>query len=146
MTGAIAVVMAALGADRAGADEDSRAGMLKRVSRHDVSHTAELIEATARRHGFAVFVKALRPALRDQQVVQALVLVLESPQGGTPVMMQGDGDDARSELPLRLEVQPRRDGASDVLMPSLARTGFEFPERLAAELAELEAVVHAALV
>ena len=146
MTGAVAVVMASLGGGQRIAAAEASA-MLTRTSRYDVAQTAELIEATARRHGFSVFVRASQEALQDERVVEMLVLVLESSQGGTPVVMQGDGDDLRSELPLRLEVHPRRDGASEVRFPAGAGQGIaeDLPASLVADMAELDALVADAL-
>jgi uncharacterized protein (DUF302 family) len=145
MTGAVAVVMASLGgASRAAAT--SAADMQTRTSRYDVAQTAELIESTARRHGFSIFVRARQSAVEGERVVETLVLVLESPHGGTPVLMRGEGDELRPQLPLRLEVFPRRDGASEVRFPVAFHPDMgDVPETLAAAMMDLDALVADAL-
>jgi uncharacterized protein (DUF302 family) len=139
-TGAIAVVMAALGGPRLAAAQDRP--MASQLSRYGVTQTAARLEATARRHGLAVFASVAQPA-PAAGAPEVLVLVLESPQGGTPVLMQGDGDELRSEVPLRLELRQRGDGASEVRYPAGASGGL--PEEVAADLAELESLVSDAL-
>jgi len=143
-TGAIAVVMAALG----GARIAHAAPMESRISRYDVARTAERIEASARRHGLAVFASVVRPDApgADTSAGDVLVLVLESSSGGTPVLMQGDGREMCSELPLRLELRHRENGASEVRFPASAEPASpEVADELAADLAGLPGLVAEAL-
>ena len=130
-TGAAAVVMAGLAGPRLAAAQP----MISYTSRYGVEQTAERIEASARRRGLAVFTRV------SQARGGVRVLVLESAQGGTPVLMQGEGQDLRSEVPLRLELHPRADGAAEVRHPDPA----DLPEELAADVATLPGVVAEAL-
>ena len=142
-TGAIAVVMAALGGARLEAAQDRE--METRLSRYDVPQTAQRIEESARRRGLAVLASVLQPdgPAADGQV---LVLVLESPRGGTPVVMQGEGIEMRSELPLRLELRSRAGGASEVRFAArVARSATELADELGADLAGLPTLVADAL-
>lgn len=143
-TGAIAVVMAALG----GARIAQAAPMESRISRYGVTQTAQRIEASARRHGLAVFasvVSADAPGV-DASSGDVLVLVLESSSGGTPVLMQGDGREMCSEVPLRLELRRRENGASEVRYPAAAQAvSPEVADELAADLAGLPGLVAEAL-
>lgn len=146
MTGALAVVMAVL--SNAPARAASERQMLTTWSRHGVAQTAQLIEATARRHGLGVFVRVKqRAAPGSASAGDTLVLVLESARGGTPVMTVGEGDDQRTDLPLRLEVRPLAGGASEVLIPAQldAALAAGLPDGLAADIAELPTLVADAL-
>lgn len=139
MTGALAVVVAVLSSSPSRAAQERQ--MMTTLSRHSVAQTAQLIEAKARSHGLGVFVRYRQPAARGQEGAgETLVLVLESSRGGTPVVMVGEGDQQLTELPLRLELRGRADGASEVLIPS-AGLGTELPAELAADLAELPTLV-----
>ena len=142
-TGAIAVVMAALGGARAEA-HNSRA-MVMRLSRHSVVHTAQLLEASARLHGLGIFARIRQPGLLAQG--DTLVLVLETSQGGTPVMMRGEGVDMHPEVPLRLELRHHGDGMSEVLIPRPpAVLDPMLPASVVAGLGQLVGLVEAALV
>jgi hypothetical protein len=143
-TGAIAVVMAALGGARLAAA--SERPMQMRLSRYDVAQTAQRIELTARRHGLAVFASVAQPPVVAGGA-EVLVLVLESARGGTPVLMQGEGDELRSELPLRVELRERDGGASEVRFPDHASAAAapELGDELAADLAGLPSLVADAL-
>jgi uncharacterized protein (DUF302 family) len=136
-TGAVAVVMAALGqgagAGRGGGDERMQA---RRQSPYNVVDTVLRIEGSARQHGMAVFARSLRGQA-------SRVIVLESPQGGTPVLMRADAPD-RMELPLSLVVRLAGDGRTEVLS-GIARDWQAMPQALALDLAELNAVVGEAL-
>ena len=143
-TGAIAVVMAALG----GARIVQAAPMESRLSRYGVTQTAQRIEASARRHGLAVFASVVRADASGAQgsAGDVLVLVLESSSGGTPVLMQGDGRDMCSEVPLRLELRRRENGASEVRFPAAAQAvPPEMADEVVAELAGLSGLVAEAL-
>jgi len=141
MTGAIAVVMAALAGGRVQAATERQ--MLARMSPYTVSQTAQRIEARARQHGLSVFVRVRQPGAAVQgQSGDTLVLVLESSQGGTPIVMQGEGADMRSDLPLRLELRAHSDGSSEVWIPNPGMGDMgHLPPGLAADLAELPSLV-----
>jgi len=132
-TGAVAVVMAALG----GARIANAQPMQTWLSRYDVAQTAERIEASARAQGLGVFARV--------DGADALVLVLESARGGTPVLMQGEGESLRSELPLRLELRERAGGASEVRFPVAATPTSELPTEVMDDLAGLPLLVAEAL-
>lgn len=143
-TGAIAVVMAALGGARLEAAQDRE--METRLSRYDVPQTALRIEESARRRGLAVFASVMQPDGGAASGSQVLVLVLESPRGGTPVVMQGEGAEMRSELPLRLELRSREGGASEVrFQASVAGAATELADELGADLAGLPTLLADAL-
>lgn len=155
-TGAIAVAMAALTSSRAA--EPTRA-MVAQASPYGVSQTVERIEAAARLQGLRVFLRVrppVPPGTEPGAHADVMVLVLESAQGGTPVLMRTGGEHAPAELPLRLEVRADGHGASHVLIPSdLAIAGDdwladgilpdELPDGLAQEMAELPNLVTLAL-
>lgn len=145
-TGALAVVMAALGqagsaAGRSGGEERQS---VRRHSPYGIAETVLRIEASARQHGMAVFarfeqgtrVAAAQPGATNQ------VIVLESSQGGTPVMM-GDTP-PRMEVPLSVWVRRAGEGGTEVLIGT--RPDWDaMPAALASDLAELSVVVGDAL-
>lgn len=157
MTGAFAVVLAALGAARVeAAPVDRHRGSC--LSRYDVAQTVQRLEASARQRGLGVFLKmtledpgsrVLAPLDAGRRARGAgLVVVLESSRGGTPVVMRGDGDDpaAALELPLRLEVRPHGPQSSRVwIPPALDDTLALLPGGLADDLAALPRLVADAL-
>jgi len=137
-TGAVAVVMAALGqaghaAARGGADDRL---LVRRQSPYGVADTVARIEGSARERGMAVFARSLRGAA-------SRVIVLESTQGGTPVLMHAD-EPERLELPLSVLVRLAADGSAEVLSAAVAHWQ-SMPHALALDLAELSAAVGAAL-
>lgn len=146
-TGAIAVVMAALGSARAMPPDQRQ--MLSRPSPFGVAQTAQRIEAAARKHGLGVLLRVRQPLAQTwwrPMQASAMVLVLESAEGGTPVLMQGEGDTLHSELPLRIEVQPHDDGTSRILTPAHFGEQLEvLPPGLVEDLAGLPDVVSSAL-
>jgi hypothetical protein len=137
-TGALAVVMAALGqagqAARGGPGE-ARAQSW-RHSPFDVADTALRIEGSAQRRGMPVFARSLRGA-------GSRLIVLGSAQGGTPVLMHRD-EPGRIELPLGVLVQRAQDGQADVVS-GVASHWLRMPHALAQDLAELEAALGEAL-
>jgi uncharacterized protein (DUF302 family) len=147
MTGALAVVAASLGGARSAAAEEQRHTMT-RPSRFSVAETVQRLEASVHRRGGAVF--ACIEQAHDARVTgheSTLVMVLESSQGGTPVLMRGEGVSTQS-VPLSLIVRPVSEGASEVIFP----TDFgqwedwqELPQELAADFAELPGLVADAL-
>ena len=137
-TGAVAVVMAALGQMGAAAPRGAGEGRLwaVRPSPFDVADTALHLERSARRHGMAVFARSVRGT-------QARVIVLESAQGGTPVLMYHDAA-ASLELPLSVIVRSAADGRTEVLA-GVVLDWPAMPHALALDLAELNDVVSDAL-
>jgi hypothetical protein len=137
-TGAVAVVMAALGQMGAAAQRGAGEGRLwaSRPSPFDVADTALHLETSARRHGMAVFARSLRGT-------QARIIVLESALGGTPVLMYHDVA-ASLELPLSVIVRSAADGRAEVLA-GVVLDWPAMPHALALDLAELNDVVSDAL-
>lgn len=142
MTGGIAMIVAALGGTRAFAAEER----LTRAtgSRFGVTETVQRIEACAERHGMPVLVR-LQQSLGDDTDRQRLVIVFESSQGGTPVLMTSS--DASPDLLLRVVVQRDAEGGTEVLLRGAQLD--ELPEGLSPELlhdlADLPALVQEAL-
>jgi hypothetical protein len=120
--------------------------METRLSRYDVPQTALRIEESARRRGLAVLASVLQPVGGAASGSQVLVLVRESPRGGTPGVMQGEGVEMRSALPLRLELRSRDGGASEVrFQAGVAGAATELADELGADLAGLPTLVADAL-
>ena len=142
MTGGIAMIVAALGGARAFAAEErlTRAS----VSRFGVTETVQRIEACAERHGMPVLVR-LQQSVGEDNERQRLVIVFESTQGGTPVLMTSS--DASPDLLLRVVVQRGVNGSTEVMWRGAALD--ELPEGLSPELlhdlADLPALVAEAL-
>jgi len=143
MTGAVAVVAASLGGGRNVLAEENR-HTSARSSRFNVAETVQRLEASVHRRGLGVFACIEQPDHSPSATQATLVVVLESSQGGTPVLMRGEGPATESDVLLSLVVRPVSDGASEVIFP----TDFgqwedwqDLPQELAAELAELPAVV-----
>jgi hypothetical protein len=133
-TGAAAVVMAALGQMGVAGQRSAGEGRLwaSRPSPFDVADTVLHLEDSARRRGRAVFARSLRGA-------GARVIVLESRQGGTPVVMHGEAA-ASLGLPLSVIIRTAPDGAVEVLA-GIALDWPTMPRALAQDLAELDVVV-----
>ena len=137
-TGAMAVVMAALGQAGGAAQRGAAEGrpLACRQSPFDVPDTVLHLEDSARRRGMAVFARSLRGA-------GTRVIVLESVHGGTPVVMNLDAA-ASLELPLSVIVRSAADGRAEVLS-GIAGDWLAMPHALAQDLAQLDAVVGDAL-
>jgi hypothetical protein len=145
MTGAVAVVAASIGGGRNVFAEEHR-HTSTRSSRYSVAETVQRLEASVHRRGLGVFACIAQPGASASQ--STLVVVLESSQGGTPVLMRGDGPSSESDVPLSLIVRPISDDASEVIFPTdfgQWEDWHDLPQELAAELAELPAVVADAL-
>lgn len=146
-TGAVAVVMAALGqaGTAAGRGTLEERQVLRRHSPYGVAETALRIEDSARLHGMAVFARcerSARPAVLAPPGPAAQVLVLESSEGGTPVLMGRAA--AELELPLSVVIRLGGNGRVEVLVGGI--DDWEaMPSALARDLAELSAVVGDAL-
>jgi uncharacterized protein (DUF302 family) len=138
MSSGLAVVVAALGGNTFATT--TRAGALTR-SRYDIIETAKRIEASAVRHGMSVFTRFRQsPVIGQDGERRALMIVLESSMGGTPVFM--DGTSERPDLPLSVLLTVD-DGGTQVSIP----TGWwdDFPKELANDVADMPAVVKDAL-
>jgi hypothetical protein len=144
MTGCLAVVSVALGAQRAAwATEppgEAEPGAWKRSS-HGLAETVQRLEASAQRHGLGVLVRWTPPALHSG----GAVLVFESLAGGTPVRMLADGTQA--ELPLSLRIRSASDGCAEVLLPEAGslQADTALPRVVERELTELPGLVADAL-
>jgi hypothetical protein len=155
-TGAVAVVLAALGgagfADDASAVEER--SLQRLVSPYDVDETVHRIEISARHLGVSVFgcfeqhgggasVARERTAAGGTRVV-----VLESSEGGTPVLMAagnaGDREGGAFELPLGIRVRPGSDGRAEVWLEAGAAQPGGL-QGLELDLAALDKVVRDAL-
>jgi uncharacterized protein (DUF302 family) len=136
MTGGVAVVLAALGA-RAMAMEP-RSGVL-RSSRYGLVETLQRIEASAARHGLAVFARSSSVGVADGRT--SYVIVLESIEGGTPVLM--DGPHAAPDIPLSLTVRQGDGGLAEV---EIAASDWEdLPVEVTRDLASLPGLVDEAV-
>ncbi|MDB5819666.1 MAG: hypothetical protein JWQ11_3306 [Rhizobacter sp.] len=136
MTGGVAVVLAALGA-RAMA-MDTRPGV-SRASRYGMIETMQRIEASAARHGLAVFARSHAVAQADGRM--AYVIVLESIEGGTPVLMEGPH--AAPDLPLSLTVRQGAGGLAEVVIE--ASDWEDLPHQVTRDLASLPGLVDEAV-
>ena len=129
MTGGAAMILAALSGTRALASEPRLT--VTHVSRFSVAETVLRIEATAVRHGLPVLARLRQPT--QDPLESRLVIVLESSQGGTPVLM--DTPNARPGLLLSVIVQATLDGTIEVLLPEDALTALaDLPDQLTPEL------------
>ena len=141
MTGSLAVVMAAVMPVR-GVSPAERSQMMRllRHSQYSVSETVSRLEASARDAGLPVLA-----LLRGDQPV----LVLASRLGGTPVLMQNA--DSSPSMPLSLTIAAGGSGGADVLAVEFGTAPVsgawtEWPDAVAADLAELPQLVDRALV
>lgn len=152
-TGALAVVLAAVGG--AGFADDT--GLLDEASLQclsspfDVDETVHRIGLSARQRGMAVFA-CVEPHGGGARIARgaapgndARVVVLESAEGGTPVLMaEGDSDDNAIALPLSIHVRPDGGGRSEVWVEAPHRADELLPG-LGHDLAVLDSVVRDAL-
>lgn len=155
-TGAVAVVLAALGGASFAEDASTvEEGSLECLSSpYDVDETVHRIELSARQRGVPVFgcfeqISGGASLARGGASLRGMrVVVLESVQGGTPVLMAAEGADTRDggafELPLSIRVRRGGDGLTEVWVesPQIRQDmlhGLEF------DLAALDEVVRNAL-
>jgi len=137
MTGSVAVVMTTAGAGRAMAQER----YLSQSSRFRVMETIERIEACAQKHGLSVFARLGHQPKPYEERDDSTLIVFESSQGGTPVVMEGPG--AAPEVPLAVCVRSGPRGDTEVLF-----TGSDWedlPPTVARDLTELPILVADAL-
>jgi uncharacterized protein (DUF302 family) len=144
MTSGVAIMVAAVSGSRSFAGEDERLTLAK-ISRYGVSETVQRIEASAQRHGMHVLA-CLPQKLNEVTGESRYILVFESSQGGTPVMMKSEG--AKPDLLLTLYLkQARTGGGTEVFLHQDAL--HDLPEglsdQLQSDLAGLPAVVDEAL-
>lgn len=116
MTGGVAVVVAALGGRANAANDEQQPLMLTSLSPYSVAETVQRIEAFAQQRGLPVLARVAQPSPDSGDDTRARqVIVLESTQGGTPVLM--NTANARPNLPLSVVVQRGLTGATEVLLP-----------------------------
>jgi uncharacterized protein (DUF302 family) len=132
MTGSVAVVMAALGVGRSAMAHERHP--LSQSSRFRVMDTVQRIEACAQRHGLSVFARVGHHQELDEPSGAATLIVFESSDGGTPVLMEGPA--SQPEVPLAIWVRSGPQGDTEVvfsgsdwddLPPSVARDLTELP-------------------
>lgn len=141
MTSGVAIMVAAVSGGRAFAEEERLT--LAKVSRYGMSETVQRIEASALRHGMHVL--ACLPQTLNQVTGESrYMLVLESSQGGTPVMMESEG--AKPDLLLTVYLQQSQEGGTVVFLHGALQ---DLPEDLSDQvqhnLADLPNVVDEAL-
>lgn len=152
-TGAVAVVLAAIGGAGFADDADAigEGAVLCISSPYDVDETVQRLELSARQRGVAVFGCFRHDGegtgdVRSEAGEQ--VVVLESAQGGTPVWMAADdaesADGRAFELPLGIRVRPGGDGRAEVWVEAHDSRS-KMPQGLAVDLAARDDVVRAAL-
>ena len=137
MTGSMAVVMTTAGVGRAVAQDR----YLSQSSRFRVTETIQRIEACAQKHGLSVFARLGREAKPYEDGDDSTLIVFESSQGGTPVVMEAPG--AAPEVPLAVCVRSSPQGDTEVLF-----TGSDWedlPPTVARDLTELPILVADAL-
>lgn len=155
-TGAVAVVLAAIGGAGFADDADAivEGSVLCLSSPYDVDETVHRLELSARQRGVAVFGRFRHDGERagvargDAGTREMQVVVLESAQGGTPVWMAADDADSGAgrafELPLGIRVRPGGDGRAEVWVEA-RDARHAMPQGLELDLAARDAVVRAAL-
>jgi uncharacterized protein (DUF302 family) len=112
MTSGVAIMVAAVGGGRSFASEDERLTLAK-VSRYGVSETVQRIEASAQRHGMHVLA-CLPQKLNALTGESRYMLVFESSQGGTPVLMETE--DAKPSLLLTVYLKQDPAGGTEVFL------------------------------
>jgi uncharacterized protein (DUF302 family) len=143
MTSGVAIMVAAVSGSRSFAGEDDRLTQAK-ISRYGVSETVQRIEASAQRHGMHVLA-CLPQTLNEVTGESRYMLVLESSQGGTPVMMKSE--DAKPDLLLTVYLKQARTGGTEVFLyrDALQDLPEGLSDQLQSDLAGLPAVVDEAL-
>jgi uncharacterized protein (DUF302 family) len=143
----VAVVMAALGqASGASARSADERQCIRRQSPYGVAETVQRIEESARQRGMAVlalFEPGARVGTSIELGVATQVIVLESSQGGTPVLMADDTPE-QMEVPLSVTVREAGEGRTEVLIGAMSRWDAML-HALASDLDDLSAVVGDAL-
>jgi hypothetical protein len=142
MTSGVAIMVAAVSGGRAFAEEERLT--LAKVSRYGMSETVQRIEASAQRHGMHVLA-CLPQTLNEVTGESRYMLVLESSQGGTPVLMESE--DAQPNLLLTVYLQQTRAGGTDVFLHqgSLKDLPEGLSDQVQSNLADLPNVVDEAL-
>lgn len=143
MTSGVAIMVAAVSGGRSFASDDERL-TLTNVSRFGVSETVHRIEASAQRHGMHVLA-CLPQTLNEVTGESRYMLVLESSQGGTPVVMESEG--AKPSLLLTVYLKQAPAGGTEVFLPRdpLRDAPEGLSDQLQSDLAGLPAVVDEAL-
>jgi uncharacterized protein (DUF302 family) len=139
MTGSVAVVMAAFGMGRSAMASERH--LLTQSSRFRVTETVERIAACAERHGLTVFTRIVPQAQLFGEGDELTLIVFESSDGGTPVVMEGPA--SQPEVPLAVAVRADRAGGAEVLFG--ASDWANLPPGVARDLTELPIMVADAL-
>ena len=139
MSGSVAVAMAALGVGRGALAHERHS--LSQSSRFRVLETVQRIEACAQRHGLSVFARVGNHPMPHERRDDSTLIVFESSDGGTPVLMEAPG--ARPELPLAVFVRSSADGDTEVLFAS--SDWHDLPPNVTRDLTELPMIVADAL-
>ena len=141
MTSGVAIMVAAVSGGRAFAEEERLT--LAKVSRYGMSETVQRIEASAQRHGMHVLA-CLPQKLNEVTGESRYMLVLESSQGGTPVLMESEG--AKPDLLLTVYLQHSHAGGTDVFLHGALRDVPEgMSDQVQHDLADLPNVLDEAL-
>ena len=155
-TGAVAVVLAAIGGAGFADDADAigEGSVLCISSPYDVDETVHRLELSARQRGVTVFGcfghdgDAAGTVRSEAGASDIRVVALESAQGGTPVWMAADDAESTGgrvfELPLGIRVRPGGDGRAEVWVEA-HNARHKMPQGLELDLATRDDVVRAAL-
>jgi uncharacterized protein (DUF302 family) len=139
MTGSVAVVMAALGMGRSAIANERQ--WMSQSSRYRVTETVERIAACAQRHGLSVFTCVVPDTQPFGEDDETTLIVFESADGGTPVLMEGP--QSQPEVPLAVAVRADPTGGAEVLFG--ASDWADLPPTVAREMTELPIMVADAL-
>ena len=139
MTGSVAVVMTAFGVGRSAMAQERHPP--SQSSRFRLMETIQRIESCAQKHGLSVFARLGKSSKPYEEPDDSTLIVFESSDGGTPVVMESAG--AQPEVPLAVCVRRGPQGDTEVLF-----TGSDWedlPPSVARDLTELPVLVADAL-
>jgi len=140
MTSCVAVVMSALGGGRPAQGQERSPSQ---PSRFRVPETVERIEACAAKHGLSVFTRVEPPAPKaHEEQGEFAMIVFESSDGGTPVLMEGPK--SAPELPLSVCVRSDEHGETEVVFTG-SEDWIDLPPSVARDVTELPMLVADAL-
>jgi uncharacterized protein (DUF302 family) len=139
MTGSVAVVMTALGVGRSALANERHP--LSQSSRFRVQETVQRIEACAERHGLSVFTRLAAQAKPYEEREELMLIVFQSSDGGTPVLMEGPR--SQPEVPLAVAVRADPTGGAEVIFAGSDWDGL--PPTIERHLTELPIMVADAL-
>lgn len=142
MTSCEAVVMSALGGARGGLANERQS--MTQSSRYRITETIERIEASAQKRGLSVFARVDAPPspqwVDDQDEIA--MIVFESSDGGTPVVMEGPA--SQPEVPLTVCVRANAASGETEVLFSGSDWG-DLPPSVERDLTELPMLVADAL-